>query len=1107
MRATSFHLAPVAVDPAAPAGDVIAQLRNIRPAHRSRTSRVADFVFRRKTSVLTPGALVVANRAHTSRFFGAALAHNASKSGNGQADPMAALIEHVRPGKGQPGDAFERAKTFAEKFHGDAATLLSKGGEEFRQELKSALVKNGMGATRAGKSVEVIYTALVAQFAAGNETERRKYYGDALDLLQAGGLNLGAQLEILTSLENALAAETLMSDEGKAEVAADLASMGRLLQPGATALGELIEITTRDLTTETPAKELNSRLRELDDHLLSIKDSADLTDRTRERLTAAVAQSRTLVETLKARTQDLQKLTGHGRLQGALRDLKDARKYVAARQGLAYATGKVAPGLHEALLKQLDKTIARPQAALLLADVNAGNPQIIDLMLPGALWDELAYTLKASALDPAAQLAMVNVQAQHELRQAARAMDDAMQATAFKSSVSKSLGKGKAEYARLPANAFQALKADAVLIGWFVQHAPKTLGERDLAIANWIKLSLHDNATGRPDAAKQAELFAQLRARGLDTRQIELHAAQGFRSSADVQDCANQIRAFSKALQGSATAAAASVDARARATQIGMDLLQGLGIAAKSIDDPDIDAQAKQLIDRALQQNKGTRDLFRALRRIAIMRVALESNDPKFTTAGGRPGATYSKLIMDRMSAMGMNFHSTHRAMQDTVRHLEKKLPKDTRTLDELCRDADPKRGSSGVKSAFGREGQKRRESNEAGLKAALAQLKPNESIAITFGATVEVSASTPVLPGLSVGADMQADWHNSIRVSRTADAAFNVELLAGTSTREGGSLTTVMDALSLRLGASHQRDKGHRLAFDSQSDCQNFLVAVANGGDVSGALEQARTVEAAAHASSEIDISLTATADLKIATLSARLAAGAGETHSIHESGRIQREVFSRNVRAEAVLRAAAAGNLASGQLGVGVDLGVRRTIVRENETLVGGPPGSFNADRSPTLSMVAVVGDRNLGNCLNTLLPGASDAQRQSIEAQLGQVPKGTELFTQYRLKEEARAKANVLLGQAESNLRQARMTHSQAALDSVVALLRQADAVTRTSANYTPEGFGWTLRSTSEIEKSRGVYKEVAQRAGEQTHFIKFDLAGQAGIGQSLLLSAMS
>ena len=632
----------------------------------------------------------------------------------------------------------------------------------------------------------------------------RQYYGAALQSVQAGGKTLGAQLEILSGLENDLKAEIIMSDAGKAEVAADLARMCSLLQPGAETLEQLISIATRGLTTDTPVAQLDNRLRELDDHLLSIKGSANLTDGTRERLAAAVAQARTLVETLKARTQDLDALAGHGRLQGALRDVKDARDYVAARQGLAYATDKVAPALHGALLDHLNANITGPQDAVLLADIRAGNPEIIDMLLPGALWDELAYALKSSALNPATELALVNVQAQHERRQVAREMDNAMQSAAFKSSISKSLGKGKAEYAKLPANAFQALKADAALIGWFVQHAPNTLGERDLAMANWIRLSLHDTATGQPDSAKKDELFRQLRARGLDTQQMELHAAQGFRSSADVQACASHIRAFSKALQNSATAAA--VDPRVRAAQVGMELLRGLGIRAASIDDPAIDAQARQLIDRALQAEQGySRTVSRPAPRRDHAGRAGEQR-PGFHSRGPRSGRHLPQ--QPDHEPHGRHGHELPVAQSQPCGKRRSTCCTNCRvTLAPWTSCAATR---SGLKPVFGREAQKRREANEATLKAALAQLKPNQSITITFGTTVEVSASTPVLPGLSVGADMRADRHNSIRVSCTADAIFSVELLAGVSTREGGSLTTVMDALSLRLGASHQRDKGN---------------------------------------------------------------------------------------------------------------------------------------------------------------------------------------------------------------------------------------------------------------------------------------------------------
>lgn len=72
-----------------------------------------------------------------------------------------------------------------------------------------------------------------------------------------------------------------------------------------------------------------------------------------------------------------------------------------------------------------------------------------------------------------------------------------------------------------------------------------------------------------------------------------------------------------------------------------------------------------------------------------------------------------------------------------------------------------------------------------------------------------------------------------------------------------------------------------------------------------------------------------------------------------------------------------------------------------------------------------------------------------------------------------------------------------------------MRQADAVTRNPANYVPEGFGWAVRSSNEVEKSRGIYKEFAQREDEQNRFIAFDAlpAGQTAIGESVLLLLMS
>src|SRR4051812_26108751 len=119
ISSTTSALDPVAVVEAADASsDMIAELSSIRAAHQSRKSRVSDFVLRRYTSPLTPGALQAASRAHTSRLFNAALAHHEGEGQHGAGhatDPMADLLAAVRPRNGRAGDAFERAKAFAAK--------------------------------------------------------------------------------------------------------------------------------------------------------------------------------------------------------------------------------------------------------------------------------------------------------------------------------------------------------------------------------------------------------------------------------------------------------------------------------------------------------------------------------------------------------------------------------------------------------------------------------------------------------------------------------------------------------------------------------------------------------------------------------------------------------------------------------------------------------------------------------------------------------------------------------------------------------------------------------------------------------------------------------
>ncbi|MRD46862.1 hypothetical protein GHT07_06215 [Caenimonas koreensis DSM 17982] len=1101
--------------------DVVEELGAIKPSHRSRKSQVADFLLRRKTSDLPAGALVAASRAHQSRFFREALTRKGSDTqgrdgqphGSDREGALTELVSAVKSGKGAPDASFELAKKFASARPQDVAQLLSQldGGQALQDDLRSALVRSGMGGTKARKCTEVIYAALVAQFATGMECSRLQRYAKEIDALEGGGGTFGRRLQALNTIESELAAESGLSTASIAMLLTRLTELRSLLEQSASQHELFIVAAIDGITVDSAAPDIEGRLRELDERDLSIASSSNLDSDTRLRLQAQANAARATLEALRTRSADLDAMAAQPRLRQALHSL-DVAGYVNARASLANVASRVAADFRTALFERLDEIITGTREVQWLQAMCDRDAEIIDMVLPGAQWDDLAWSLKSDALDPAQKQVLLNLEAQHLRRKAARALDIAMQSAAL---------SGARGANRFPTGAFQALRADATLIAWFVQNAPRMVGERDLAIANWIRLSVDD--TAQSDA-----LFLELQAKGIDIGSMQDHARQGFQSSADVQACMNQIQAFGQALQKNSLVA--SLDPQVRVAQVGMQLLANLGISAADINDPAIDVQARPLIEEALHRRTGAKELLRALRRIAVVQVANESQDANFTPAGQRAdGVTYSSLIIQRLAAMGqdMNVNSANPVVKEAAVHLREKLPADTRSLDKLCADFDPaslanraggflrspasiakpsSRPAAQAKAAAAQRG--RQQANEAMLKQALAALKPGQVITISFGAAGEISVSVPTVPGLSVDTSLSAEKRRSIAVSLAQDGTFDVEILAGASARHGASVTTLMDAIDIRMGVTRARDQGYRVKFDQQAACEALLVAVANNADIAPHVQAATAVESAAHSLVRGDVSVTATADLTIASLSLELAAAAGESHSVHEGGQFKREVFSRDVRAQAVLRAALAGDLASREAGVGIDLGVRRTIVRENGMLAGGPQ---RAELSPTLSLVTRVAFGNQRSCLDTLLPGDSP-QKQAIAAELGSLDDGAELFMRYGLSEAARAQANGLLGKAQNALTQAAQQHAsaqKALRNQARNFAKEADAVMRNPANYTPQGFGWTQRTIASAEKSRGVVTQSAQRASEQTVFRPFDElpGGAPQVGRPLLLAAMA
>ncbi|MBC7602182.1 MAG: hypothetical protein H7255_05910 [Ramlibacter sp.] len=1014
MNITSIGVStPSITDPAVALGandaieDIVEELSSIRPSHRSRKSQVADFLFRRKTSDMPEGAMGAAKRVHQSKFFNEALARHAKDSqhgggGSGRgSEAMAALLEAVKPRKGSAGASFDPAKQFAAQRKGVVAPLLASGGEAFTQNLHAALVRSGMGGTKARKCTEVIYAALVAQFATQSESTRLGHYESKLAAIESGSESMANRLKALNAVDAELAGETELSSAGMAHLKIRLDELRPMLEQTAAQQDSYIEAAMDGITTTSSPQEIDGRLRELDERALSVENSVNLDDATRVRLQGLIASSRTLLDTLKTREADLDALAGQPRLQQALRSL-DAHAYVPARQGLTHVLDKVASDYRPALLERLDEMIQGPREAQWLVAMREGDAGIIDMILSGAQWDDQAWSVKLGVLDPATGVALLNLEAQHQCRKAARELDHVMQSAALRSRANK-----------FPVNAFGALKADAALIGWFVQNAPKMVDQRDLAIASWIRLSLHDAATGQPDTAKCDALFLQLQAKGIDTAEIEIYARQGFNSSSDVRACMRQIQAFSQALQKSTQVG--SLDPQARVEQIG-------------------------------------------------------------ASAASRVRAMFRMPVIAKPSTSGASQAKAAAALEE------------------------------------------RRVANERIIKAAVASLLPNQAITISLLASGGIEVSVPTIPGLSVATALSVEAHTSIRISRATDEKFELEILKGLSVREGVSVKGALDVLDVSFGITQERDNGRLIRYDQQVKCEGFVVALANGADLEPHLKAASSVDAVSISALRGDVSVSATADFTIASISAEVAASAGERRSVYESGQFKREVFSRDARADVVLKAEVAGGLASAQAGTGIDMGVRRALVRENGMLAGGPQ---RRELNPTLSLVARVafGDdskpsvkaQRTQRCIDGLLPGITAQQKQAIVAQLGEPQDGTEFFTRYQLNEAARVEANVLLGKANALLTQAAQQPgaSQKALRGQASdFVKRADAVTRNPANYQAEGFGWTLRSSMTSERSPGISAKSAERSSEQTSFIAFDaMPDKPQVGQSMLLAMMA
>jgi hypothetical protein len=501
------------------------------------------------------------------------------------------------------------------------------------------------------------------------------------------------------------------------------------------------------------------------------------------------------------------------------------------------------------------------------------------------------------------------------------------------------------------------------------------------------------------------------------------------------------------------------------------------------------------------------------------------SKDPKFKTIGAK-GAHSAAIIM-RLSDLGVDLQGAKSAYLKKFRdHIVAKLPKDGRSLPELCNAFDPATmrnraadGARKVKAALGLvDGSparhaastavgapppdKRRKAVDAvkaQLEAQLRELQPGAVFTRRFGQRGQLEFLAPVVPGLQAGADVQLDRSRALMVTRSPDGlSYTVQTARGLGASLGLAGESVAGLLRGRVMAGGRDESGHRVTFDSLEDCSRYIAALVDPQDVDDAFDKATSIEAATRTELRAGASVTLSVDAMMAQLQAELAVGAESVRQVHKTASTEIEVSSRQVSVSAELRAVAAGELTSAALGAGIDVLASRTLARER--------GRFAANSYATFSVA--VAERSLDTGLRALLPGLSEPRRAALRQQVGdRIEEGARLFVRCSLTSDARRQANASLGRAEKALTEALRAPEgsrgrAAGLEKARKHVKAAYAMTREPASYVAEGYGWMLRSTHEVEESRGLYADYAAGDDEQTRFQRFETADAAQVPSALM-----
>lgn len=354
--------------------------------------------------------------------------------------------------------------------------------------------------------------------------------------------------------------------------------------------------------------------------------------------------------------------------------------------------------------------------------------------------------------------------------------------------------------------------------------------------------------------------------------------------------------------------------------------------------------------------------------RIAVLQHAIDNDSADFRMPAKGSAVMPVDGVLKRLQAFGLGLADPIPAVARQMQDLEHHLLRQPLDMTTLCKRLDPVNpGAAGVVQsripgapAFGpgakgmvararayvKAGEMRRQlDNQHAVAQRFARLDAGQSFDIHLGRAGQVTLGTPVAPGVGVGVGLSASLSNGIRISRTGEKAFEVDVVSTRSGRFAATLSVLSGAVEASGQRSANAARGYRIRCSSREEALELVEALVGarkldaGRWTTGQVQALQSAAAENRAAVQAQVTIPAKGDASLVRLEAGLDKSAGQAAELAEAPflRVERSTQTRAWNAKA--GADVLDGQWTGEVERGAQVSVTRTCVRRGALLRGEP------------------------------------------------------------------------------------------------------------------------------------------------------------------------